>query len=968
MVTTGILLTLIQVIPTFAMVITFIVYSSTGNPLTLSVIIPSLALFYGLRVPMLFVPFAISLSLDAWVGLQRIGEFLEAEEISDQPKMITFDSSENKGIHVKNGNFEWSGQADNTTSTSKLSNINVSIPRGSLVAVCGTVGAGKSSLLAALIGDMKKTSGEVFLNGSVAYCQQQAWIMNSSLQENIIFGQHYDEKKFEQVLRDCSLERDISILQGGSSAEIGENGINLSGGQKQRLSIARAVYSDSDIYLLDDPLSAVDAHVGKALFENCIKGALKSKTRILVTHQLHFLDQVDSIIVMDESKIIGFGTFTDLLSSCPQFSTMMASHSGDVDKDLGQQQIAVNVVKEASVGKEGEDKRKQKALDRKPTTLIAAEERATGGIASSVYLDYIFHLGGGLTIFLLAFFLVGTNSSRILTDQWLIWWSTTRFEDLTFSQYIGAYIGLTVAQSILGIIFGFLNSFYGARAARQIHNEALAKIYSAPVSFFDSTPLGRITSRFSRDIDTLDTMLPESIRAFIYTFIMCLANLVLISFYLPAFLGAFAIALIAYYFLQVKYRSTARELRRIDSLTRSPVIAMISESLQGLSAIRSYRAVGRFVSRYMGFVDENNRAQYLVILSQRWVQLRLDSLNTVLVFMAGLIAVIFRDKMNQGMSGLIIAYALQVTTTATWCVKTGTDMETFFNSAERLLHYTNNVISEAPDVIEGNRTPPGWPLLGEIRMENINMRYRSDLPLVLKNLSFHFNPAEKIGIVGRTGAGKSTILTALLRLTEYESGSIIIDGIDVAKIGLDDLRSNIAIIPQEPVLFSGTLRFNLDPFSQYEDNELWDVLRRSNLHEVLEKMPNGLESQVSEGGENWSVGQRQLICLARAMLRKSKIILLDEATASVDFETDEYIQRAIRNDFKDSTVITIAHRLNTIADYDRVVVMSFGEILEFDTPYKLLENQNSSFSGMVQETGPHNASVIKQLARNATTL
>ncbi|KAJ3356690.1 hypothetical protein HDU91_005517, partial [Kappamyces sp. JEL0680] len=410
------------VVPTCAMVISFIVYSSMGNQLNLSIIIPSLALFYGLRIPMLFVPFSISFALDAWIGFSRIGEFLGAPELADQPEMIEFDV-QTPAIQVKGATFEWNTVEQDDKSQqapAKFTDISFAIPRGKLVAICGPVGSGKSSILSALIGDMKKKAGEVVISGSVAYCQQQAWIMNSTLQENILFGQPFDETKFNQVLHDCSLERDISILQGGSAAEIGENGINLSGGQKQRLSIARAVYSNADIYLFDDPLSAVDAHVGKALFQNCINGALRKKTRVLVTHQLHFLDQVDSIIFMDDGSIVAQGTYQELLKTCPQFAAMMASYSGVAEQEepaLAKQPPVEETKKELDI-------RELKQPERKPTALIIAEEKATGAVSSAVYADYTWHAGGTLTVVLLSFWLSTTNVARILTDQWLIWWAT----------------------------------------------------------------------------------------------------------------------------------------------------------------------------------------------------------------------------------------------------------------------------------------------------------------------------------------------------------------------------------------------------------------------------------------------------------------------------------------------------------------------------------------------------------------
>ena len=722
--------------------------------------------------------------------------------------------------------------------------------------------------------------------------------------------------------------------------------------------MARACYSDPDILLFDDPLSAVDAHVGKYLFEECIKNYLKEKTRILVTHQLHFIDQVDWIILMDNSKIIGQGTYEELMKTCPPFSSLLFNYNGDVEE------TTFDETNNDKIKDSIESSTETKVLESKKTVekLISREERVVGGVSGFVVRKYVVLAGGVLTLSILAFFISATNLSRLFTDQWLVWWATDKYH-LSWDVNVGIYVFLAVVQMIFAIIYGFCTAYYGALASNRIHDSALRKIYSCPTLFFDQTPLGRISSRFSRDIDTLDSLLPESIRGFTYTLVMCIANLALISVFIWPFVAAILLSLGFYYILQKKYRATARELRRIDSISRSPVIAMITETLSGISTIRSFGACDRFISHNTKLLDENNRAQYLVILSQRWIQLRIDCLNSVLVLCTCLIAVLLRDMVNPGVTGLLIAYSLQVTQTFAWCIKTGTDVETFLNSAERLIYYMENIPSERPYIIESNRVKKDWPSKGGILVKNICLRYRENTPFVLNDLSFEVYPGERIAIVGRTGAGKSTVLSALLRLTEYESGSITIDDVDIQKIGLSDLRSNMSIIPQEPVLFSGTIRYNLDPFSQYTDEELWETLRKINLYQIISDMPLSLDSLVTEGGDNWSLGQRQLICLGRAVLKKSKVILLDEATASVDFETDETIQNLIRSDFCNSTVITIAHRLNTIADYDRVMVLSFGKILEFARPTTLLANPSSEFSKMVAETGDQNSKVIRVLSK-----
>ncbi|KAJ3308764.1 hypothetical protein HDV04_000823 [Boothiomyces sp. JEL0838] len=981
-----------QTIPSFAMIITFTVYATSGNFMDPSVIISSLALFYALRIPMLFLPIAIGLAADSWLAFQRIGDLLLAEEFSEMPEKLET-SDEDVAIRVENASFQWEQAQEEDSEPFKISNVNLTIPKGKLVAIVGAVGAGKSSLLSALVGEMKKTTGNVTFYGSIGYCQQQAWIQNNSLRDNILFGLPFDKKKYRKVVETCALKRDIEILQGGDTTEIGENGINLSGGQKQRVSIARAVYNDTDTILLDDPLSAVDAHVGRYLFETCIKTSLKGKTRVLITHQLHFLNQVDTIIFMDKGEIVAQGTFKQLVEENKLFSKMMEGYV-QAEEEEEEEIQEDSIVRKQSLNLSEKDRVSCDSLKPKEDTkLTAAEERATGGVAGSVWGKYWKFAGGLKSGIILLILLAAANSARIFTDQWLVYWLSNKYH-LSKDDYIKDYYYLGISQLFLNVMYGLSIASFGARSSRKIHNLAITKIFSCTLSFFDSTPLGRITSRFSRDVDTLDTLMPESLRSFIWTLSLCLSNVILIGTYLPWFLLPAFLLMFLFYYLQQFYLKTALELKRIDSISRSPLIAQISESLNGLVTIRAYQATERFKLKNNELINTNNRPLYLILIVQRWIQLRLECLNSILVFFIAIFSVYFRSTLNPGITGLLIAYSLQITQTFTWVVKTSADVETYMNSAERMIYYTDSLASErartieasaeaeqklpigdAPhspstgkDNIELRQRTPSWPEHGHIQVRNLQFRYLPHLPLVLKTISFDIQPGQKVGIVGRTGAGKSTIITTILRLVEFDSGNIYIDGVDISKIGLKDLRSKIAVIPQEPVLFSGTIRFNLDPFSEYTgsliliaDDEIWDVLKRANLYEVVKGAPMGLESIVAENGENWSTGQRQLICLARAMLKNSKIILLDEATASVDFATDEFIQTAIRRDFKGSTIITIAHRLNTIADYDKIMVLSFGEILEYASPKALLDH-DSEFSRMVAETGEANAAVIKAIA------
>ncbi|KAG0018030.1 hypothetical protein BGZ81_010421 [Podila clonocystis] len=834
--------------------------------------------------------------------------------------------------------------------TFALKNINLSIPRGQLVAIVGAVGSGKSSLLNAL----------------------SAWIQNATVKDNILFGLPLNEDRYRRVIRDCALERDIQILPDGDQTEIGERGINLSGGQKQRVNIARAVYFNADVVLLDDPLSAVDAHVGKYLFKNCIMGALHGKTRVLVTHQLHVLPQVDYIICMKDGEIVERGTFHELMSNDGEFSNLMKAHGGieeDQVEEEEEEEAAVVAAVEQTAEKTEEEKTEGKGEKKdtaggKPKGLMSQEERATGSVDGKIYKSYVNAAGGSLLVPLLLFLLIITQITKVGNDLWLSWWTEDKFgESPKFYMILYAVWG--IAQGIFQFINGFYFSLAGARAAKNLHQRALQNIFRAPSSFFDTTPLGRIINRFSKDVDACDNLLSESYRMFTGTAAIVLSTFILISVIFPYFLIPLVPMLVFYYYAAIYYRSSSRELKRIDSILRSSLYAHFSETLSGLATIRAYREQDRFIERNAYFIDLENRPYFMSYSIQRWLGVRLETIANILVFCTSLLGVCGRTSITPSTIGLVLSYSMSVTGTFNWCVRQYAEVENNMNAVERLHHYAEELDVEADAIIPDNRPSDQWPSAGSIKIRNLEMRYRPELPTVLHDLSVDIQGGEKIGVVGRTGAGKSSIMMALFRLVEPSKGTIEIDGVDVGKIGLFDLRTRLAIIPQDPILFSGTIRSNLDPFEKRTDQELWEVLERSDLKAYVTSCEGGLDSQVSEFGENLSVGQRQLLCLARAMLTHARVIIMDEATASVDVATDVMLQKAIRVDFAQSTVLTIAHRLNTVIDYSRVLVLDHGEIREFDTPANLLRNPDSVFSSMVDETGAVNAALLRSLANAA---
>jgi len=880
----------------------------------------------------------------------------------------------------------------------RLQDINIHIKRGSLTAIVGTVGSGKSSLVNAIIGEMKREAGRIIHGGTFSYCSQQAWIQNATIRDNILFGKEYKEELYDQAIECCSLTHDLEIFQDGDMTEIGERGITLSGGQKQRINLARAVYYDSDIILMDDPLSAVDAHVSRDLFDHCITGALAGKTRILVTHQLHVLPRVDYIIVMKNGRIEEQGKYDELMSREGEFARLMHTFGGIDDSEEDEKssdktveeeeeeeekeqkketetetEIETELEKEEKIKNENENnadtsnKQSKIVKKEKGKALMTQEERATGSIDSKVYMGYLKAAGGFFCGFMIIFIIVSIQVAKLGTDLWLVHWTESGKSD---NKYIMIYLIWNIGQVLFTLLYAIFMAAAGIRAARIIHRDAISRILKAPISFFDTTPLGRIINRFSKDQDTLDSQLFRTLQMFFNNFAATVVTLGLMVYATPIFGIVLLPLLILYYFVQEVYRYTSRELKRLDSLTRSPLYANITETMQGLPTIRAYDAQERFIHANQFLVDENNRPQHLLIIAQRWLGVRLECIGAFLVLFNGIAGMLLKKNISPSLLGLSLSYALQVTTSLNRLVRDFSDAEVNMNSAERLLYYANEIEIEDQ---QGLDPPKEWPDKGKIEMRHLTMKYAPHLPPVLKDINLDIKSFENIGVVGRTGAGKSSIVMTLFRLVQPEAGSsITIDDVSIMDLKLRELRQRIAIIPQDPTLFSGTIRFNMDPFNEHTDEEIWKGLENAGLKETISALKDKLEAEVRTNGENFSVGQRQLLCLARAMIRDSSILVMDEATASVDIETDAIIQQALRTKFDRVTVLTIAHRLNTIIDYDKILVLSKGEVLEYDTPKNLLFETNeqgelvpcttTEFSKLVDETGAVNAAMLRQAA------
>ncbi|XP_033091521.1 multidrug resistance-associated protein 1 [Trachypithecus francoisi] len=945
----------------------------------------SLALFNILRFPLNILPMVISSIVQASVSLKRLRIFLSHEEL--EPDSIerrpVKDGGDMNSITVRNATFTWA-RSDPPT----LNGITFSIPEGALVAVVGQVGCGKSSLLSALLAEMDKVEGHVAIKGSVAYVPQQAWIQNDSLQENILFGRQLEEPYYRSVIQACALLPDLEILPSGDRTEIGEKGVNLSGGQKQRVSLARAVYCNADIYLFDDPLSAVDAHVGKHIFENVIgpKGMLKNKTRILVTHGMSYLPQVDVIIVMSGGKISEMGSYQELLARDGAFAEFLRTYaSAEQEQDPEDngvtgisgpgkeaKQMENGMLVTDSAGKQlqrqlsssssysGDISRQhnstaelQKDGAKKEETwkLMEADKAQTGQVKLSVYWDYMKAIGLFIS-FLSIFLFICNHVAALSSNYWLSLWTDDPIVNGTQEHTkvrLSVYGALGISQGIAVFGYSMAVSIGGILASRYLHVDLLHSILRSPMSFFERTPSGNLVNRFSKELDTVDSMIPEVIKMFMGSLFNVIGACIVILLATPIAAIIIPPLGLIYFFVQRFYVASSRQLKRLESVSRSPVYSHFNETLLGVSVIRAFEEQERFIHQSDLKVDENQKAYYPSIVANRWLAVRLECVGNCIVLFAALFAVISRHSLSAGLVGLSVSYSLQVTTYLNWLVRMSSEMETNIVAVERLKEYSETE-KEAPWQIQETAPPSNWPQVGRVEFRNYCLRYREDLDFVLRHINVTINGGEKVGIVGRTGAGKSSLMLGLFRINESAEGEIIIDGINIARIGLHDLRFKITIIPQDPVLFSGSLRMNLDPFSQYSDEEVWTSLELAHLKGFVSALPDKLDHECAEGGENLSVGQRQLVCLARALLRKTKILVLDEATAAVDLETDDLIQSTIRTQFEGCTVLTIAHRLNTIMDYTRVIVLDKGEIQEYGAPSDLLQ-QRGLFYNMAKDAG-----------------
>ncbi|XP_046735959.1 ATP-binding cassette sub-family C member 5-like [Diprion similis] len=860
-----------------------------------------------------------------------------------------------------------------------LSDITFEATKGKLIGICGHVGSGKSSLLLAALGQLRVVEGQVMRDGSCAYASQQAWITNNTLRENILFGAQFDHSRYFKAIYASNLSQDIAEMPGGDQTEIGEKGVNLSGGQKQRVALARALYADRDIYFLDDPLSAVDARVGAHIFYKLIRGALKEKTVLFVTHQVQYLNHCDDIYMIHDGRIIEHGTHDELMKLGNEYALMVTAISANDETDFAMpmnEKIGPNLqsVDKCLLGKEdevdspGTDTNTAKVNGEILGTpvLTVAEDLQKGTIKADTYHSYIMAAGGYFfTSIIIITFAIAVGSSSF-SSWWLALWikagnglNTTAMHhnvttesnnindnpDLWYYQAIySSTIGMILSTSLLRSL---VLTRATLKASTKLHNDLFQKIIQCPMRFFDTTPTGRVQHLFSRDMDEVDNRLPISLTSLMQNVFIIFFAILVICLVLPWFILPLCILIIVYYFVSKVFRVAARDLKRMENKSRAPIISYVTATVQGLSTIHAFEKETQFLTKFNCMFDENSQCMFMCSIAMRWLAVRVDSLSATVTAITAFLVISLQDELPSALAGLALSYAAHISGVFQYTVRLASETEVKFISVERINHYLKTLISEGNIKERILQPPSGWPVAASIKFQNVSMAYGEGAPIILKNVSFTVDAGEKIGIIGRTGSGKSSLTIALFRLVELVEGKIEVDNVDISEISLSQLRTKISIIPQDPTLFNGTIRSNLDPFKLYTDTEIWQALEKTKLKNRVQSINGHLDGSVGFGGDNLSVGERQLLCLSRALLRKSKILVMDEATAAVDPETEIAVQTTIQQEFSTCTILIIAHRLQTVLSLDRVLVMNSGKILEFDKPYNLLKDSNSEFSKLM---------------------
>ncbi|KAM3195253.1 hypothetical protein ACQJBY_071384 [Aegilops geniculata] len=875
--------------PVLVSAATFLTCYLLKIPLDASNVFTTVATLRLVQEPVRSIPIVIAVAIQAKVAFTRISMFLDAPELNGQVRK-KYRVGTDYPIAMNSCSFSW----DENPSKPTLNNINLVVKAGEKIAICGEVGSGKSTLLAAVLGEVPKTEGTIQVCGRIAYVSQTAWIQTGTIQDNILFGSLMDRQMYQETLARCSLLKDLEMLPFGDLTQIGERGINLSGGQKQRVQLARALYQNADVYLLDDPFSAVDAHTATSLFNDYVMGILSDKTVLLVTHQVDFLPVFDSILLMSDGEVIRSAPYHDLLSDCQEFKYLVNAHkdtTGVSDLDNMARHRAKELRAKETDGIHGNryiESVKPSPVDQ----LIKTEERESGDAGLKPYILYLRQKKGFLYASLSVMSHIIFIAGQISQNSWMA--ANVQNPDVSALKLISVYIVIGVCTVFFVLSRSIFFVVLGMQTSRSLFSQLLNSLFRAPMSFFDSTPLGRVLSRVSSDLSIIDLDVPFALMFGFSSSLNAYSNLGVLAVVTWQVLFVSLPMIVLAIRLQRYYLASAKELMRINGTTKSALANHLGESILGAITIRAFEEEGRFFAKNLELVDKN----------------------------AG--------TFSPGFVGMALSYGLSLNNSFVSSIQKQCDLANKIISVERVNQYMD-IPSEAAEIIEENRPAPDWPQVGSVELKDLKIRYREDTPLVLHGITCKFQGRDKIGIVGRTGSGKTTLIGALFRLVEPAEGKIFIDSVDISTIGLHDLRSRLGIIPQDPTLFQGTVRYNLDPIGQFSDQQIWEVLDKCQLLEAVQEKEQGLDSLVAEDGSNWSMGQRQLFCLGRTLLKRCRILVLDEATASIDNATDAVLQKTIQSEFKHCTVITVAHRIPTVMGCDMVLAMSDGMFLLLPT-------------------------------------
>ncbi|KAI3855532.1 hypothetical protein MKX03_006570 [Papaver bracteatum] len=940
-----------HVSPIIVSAVTFFACMLTGIPLESGKVLSTIATVGILKDAIFDLPLLVSKFSKAKVSLYRVSCFLFQKDVQNN-YIKELPSTSEVAIDIKSGSFSWS-----SSETPALKDVNLQVFNGMRVGVCGTVGSGKSSLLSCILGEMNHLSGEIKLRGRKAYVSQSPWIRCGNIEENILFGKEMDREKYAKVLEACSLEKDLDVLPFWDQTIIGERGINLSGGQKQRIQIARALYQDAEIYLFDDPFSALDAHTATHLYKECLLNFLKSKTVIYTTNQVELLPSADLILVLKEGKITQSGTYREILTSETDFMELVGAHKKAL---LGHQKSEpeIGALSSDIISKFDdetcivEDSMHEEVLhEDNQAQLVQEEDRQKGRVSAEVYWKYITAANKGVFVPVIVLVQVAYQILQYLSDYWMAS-HTPVSKDVSSpieASTLITYIGLASLSCLFVFARVAIVGIVGYMTATILFKDMHFSIFGAPMSFLDATPSGRILDRASEDQEEVDCYTSVMFGAFVTNTTRLVAIIGVMGqggwqiyfIYVP-------VAFLCIWLQQYSITAT-RELGRLKGVSNAPLKQHFIESISGLTTIKCFDQDSRFMDTNMKLIDSSSRPQFYTVGATEWLGFRLDVLSSFTFALA----LVFLVSMPQGIinpavAGLVVTYGLSLNALQAKLIWLIGLIERDIISVERLLQYTC-IPSEAPLVVVEHRPDSNWPSHGEISVLNLKVRYAPHLPLILDRVTCAFRGGMKTGIVGRTGSGKSTLVQTLFRIVEPSDGKILIDGVDISLIGLHDLRSRLSIIPQDPTMFEGTVRSNLDPLEEYTDDQIWEALDKCKLGDEVRKQEKKLDSPVAENGENWSMGQRQLVCLSRVLLKKSKILVLDEATSSVDTATDTLMQETLRQHFSESTVIIIAHRITSVLNSDAVLVLDKGRVVEYGSPNTLLENDSSWFAKLIAE-------------------